>query len=273
MANDIQNTMSIRKEDAKKYVLNKNNEVDFNILIPMSDELDLPSGSIIDLAIEIYDYRETGEDKALLERIKNCKKYYLKYPDNVEDLIKYEDEVQSKVYKDKNHFCYCERYVDLYTLGKQYIENVENYGSPEWYSWTHNNWGVKWNARDTKIKSINDDLYKITFITPWDTPIRWLKKLSTKCVFYLEWIDEPLNNGDHGEIYSNKKFYHEWIGEPLNDSDDHGEIYSNKKEGFIVNALPNTLFDDKGKRINQRKNPTIRFKDMCNKVTEWYNEE
>lgn len=248
MANDIENSMSIRKEDVKKYVLNKDNKVDFNILIPKSDELSLPADDYtINLAIEIYNYKETGEDKALLERIK-CKKYNANYPDNVEDLIKYEEEVQCRIYKDKNHPCYYERYVDLYTLGKQYIENIEKYGSPEWYSWCITNWGCKWNAYETKIEDINDDLYKITFTTPWKTAIPWLRILANKCPFYLEWIEEPLNIGDHGEIYCTGK-----------------EI--------AFNILPNTLRDENGNEIDQKNNPTIRFKDMCNKVTEWYNEE
>ena len=254
MANDIENTMSIRKEDAKKYVLNKDNEVDFNILIPMSDELDLPGEfsisngvSIVDLAIEIYEYKETGNDSDLLKRIENNKRYGVNYPDNVEDLIKYEEEI-CKVYKDKSHPCYCERYVDLYTLGKQYIENEKKYGYPEWHSWSCNNWGVKWNAYDTKIEDINDDLYKITFITPWDPAIPWLRILANKCPYYLEWINEPLNNGDHGEIYCTGK-----------------EI--------AFNLLPNTLHDENHNEIDQENNPTIRFKDMCNKVIEWYNEE
>lgn len=244
MANNIYNTMSINKDDAERYVLNGNNKVDFNILIPMSNDLSLPSGSITDIANEVYEYRETGNDSKLKERIARCKKYNVDYPEDVEEAIAFEEK-KYEYHKDKTNIMYCENYVDLYTLGKQYKENLEKYGSINWYDWSHKNWGCKWNARDTKIEDLSNDLYKIEFTTPWSPPELWLTELSSKCPFYNEWIEE---SGCHGY---------------------HGEIYSSNKDDIVIRDLDNTEFDDRGQYREADNPPTFTFDTMCNEVSVW----
>ena len=34
----------------------------------------------------------------------------------------------------------------LFNLGKQYNENINNYGYGDWYDWSVANWDTKWNA-------------------------------------------------------------------------------------------------------------------------------
>ena len=47
------------------------------------------------------------------------------------------------------------------------------YGADNWYDWSINNWGTKWNAYDIHIV---DD--QVTFHTAWSTPFRAMVKLS-----------------------------------------------------------------------------------------------
>lgn len=55
----------------------------------------------------------------------------------------------------------------------------------DWYNWSINNWGTKWNA--TKV-----DEY--TFDTAWATPKPWLEKLAQHIDFVLWFADEDLGS-------------------------------------------------------------------------------
>ena len=60
-------------------------------------------------------------------------------------------------------------------LGKQLFDNVQTYGSLDWYEWCVKNWGTKWNA-DTL--SVSDD--EIIFNTAWSPSEPIIKELSSK---------------------------------------------------------------------------------------------
>ena len=45
----------------------------------------------------------------------------------------------------------------------------EKYGKNNWYHWSIDNWGTKWNAVDTRVE-LNDGSLYYTFDTAWDCP-------------------------------------------------------------------------------------------------------
>ena len=45
----------------------------------------------------------------------------------------------------------------------------EKYGKNNWYHWSIDNWGTKWNAVDTRVE-LNDSSLYYTFDTAWDCP-------------------------------------------------------------------------------------------------------
>ena len=47
----------------------------------------------------------------------------------------------------------------------------------DWYNFCNDKWGCKWDAREVDIVSDDDDYIEIRFITPWDMPRAWYKKL------------------------------------------------------------------------------------------------
>ena len=51
-------------------------------------------------------------------------------------------------------------------LGK---EEEEKYGDNNWYRWSIDNWGTKWNAVGTRVELKDGSLY-YTFDTAWDCP-------------------------------------------------------------------------------------------------------
>jgi hypothetical protein len=60
-------------------------------------------------------------------------------------------------------------------LGK---EEREKYGENNWYDWSIENWGTKWNAYETQINYDGEEELEIEFETAWDTPRPIIKKLS-----------------------------------------------------------------------------------------------
>jgi hypothetical protein len=68
-------------------------------------------------------------------------------------------------------------------------------GHHDWYSWSVDNWGTKWNASRVDIDdtSIEYGLIEITFETAWDAPVLVLKKLFgmfPALTFRCEWRHE-----------------------------------------------------------------------------------
>ena len=61
-----------------------------------------------------------------------------------------------------------------------YRKNVSKYGHGNWYSWSIDKWGTKWNACDTYINDIQDNYFDFSFNTAWAPPMPLLKALSEK---------------------------------------------------------------------------------------------
>ena len=51
-------------------------------------------------------------------------------------------------------------------LGK---EEEEKYGDNNWYRWSIDNWGTKWNSVDTRVEE-NGSTLSYNFMTAWDCP-------------------------------------------------------------------------------------------------------
>ena len=58
---------------------------------------------------------------------------------------------------------------ELYEAGKKYWDCYEQYGHCDWYSWSIENWGTKWDACDVDVEEDEDEV-RIFFTTAWDYP-------------------------------------------------------------------------------------------------------
>jgi hypothetical protein len=150
--------------------------IDFNTIIPMPDSLrETPSSSQIDLGIEILLYKRSGKEDEL--------KKYLGYTwvlkenvTTIDEFIKMAESKQMFNLKD------CEKA----------LENLEKYGHKDWYSWSIENWGTKWNSSDT----YRDDNY-LEFYTAWSLPepiIFELSKMFPKIQIGVEFADEDIGS-------------------------------------------------------------------------------
>ena len=57
---------------------------------------------------------------------------------------------------------------------------IAKYGSDNWYNWSINKWGTKWNAYNTLEARLNPKMTRATFLfhTAWSTPAPVIQKLS-----------------------------------------------------------------------------------------------
>ena len=70
---------------------------------------------------------------------------------------------------------------------------IKKFGADNWYRWSCDNWGTKWNACRTKIERVYDEEVTIVFETAWCTPspiIKKLKKTFKDLNISGGWIDE-----------------------------------------------------------------------------------
>ena len=56
-------------------------------------------------------------------------------------------------------------------------ENVRLYGAVDWYRWHIDNWGTKWDAKDTIVEQLDDQNFNVRFHTAWSPPIDWFEKI------------------------------------------------------------------------------------------------
>ena len=63
-------------------------------------------------------------------------------------------------------------------VGEKYVNLYEKYGACDWYKWSCENWGTKWNACDVCIDESSEDSVLITFNTAWDPPYPIYEKIA-----------------------------------------------------------------------------------------------
>lgn len=136
------NAVAVRREHLGKFV--KDGRVDFNLLRPMPESLNIVSGSIEWDAIAAA----TGTPEEELD---------MSYP------YRSNPDMGSMLPFDVENF------EDLIKLGEVYLENERKYGARTWYDWCCRNWGTKWNACRSTIREIGD-FAVMEFDTAWAAP-------------------------------------------------------------------------------------------------------
>lgn len=135
----------------------------------------------------------------------------------------------------------------------KYIRAIKETGYANWYGWSCEKWGTKWNAYDTNRISDN----KVQFQTAWSAPFPVLEALSKKFPeesVELRWADEDFGNnaGDimvlNGNVIEGRRYENgsdeakelalelHYDGE-LPDylcRDENGKIVSNEKEEEVL---------------------------------------
>ena len=147
----------------------RDNIFDFDRLIPMPKALNIESGSRSNLAYSYYML-------SVYDSIPNDS-----YTDEQTVRIRIENEDE-------------ESRTELFNLGKQIKDNIDRYGTADWYSWCIDNWGTKWSACD----AVRDGS-TMFFRTAWSWPEPIINKLAELCHgydvdFHGKWADEDCGN-------------------------------------------------------------------------------
>ena len=191
MPNWVTNWLTIRKQD-KNLVLNADEKVDFNILIPMPEELNntISGGDIKDCMA--YYFLKTHTKKEFVNSDYFSRNYALLKPrmTKKEMLEKLEERTDENPRMFDSELYGGEHKHTREEVGKYYVDLVEKYGTYDWYGWSISNWGCKWNARSSQICDESDDYLCLQFDTPWGCPDAWLEELANKIPYHLAWEEE-----------------------------------------------------------------------------------
>lgn len=207
MPNWVENAITIDSK-YRDYIVNSKGEVDFGIIFPMPESLQVEAGGSNDTDIYVYlsermtktleDVRKDPLSKLIHNQFSND--WLKEISERITDSEKDPEEIEK-----------------AYQRGSVLINNYKEYGAINWYNWCVANWGTKWNASDTEIW---DDT--ISFNTAWSSPTGWLSKLAAlKIPFTLEWEEEQgyygeyTSNGD-GNLYETESGFRD----PWGDEDD-----------------------------------------------------
>lgn len=182
MPNWTKNVLIFKKKEdfegfLSKYV-DEEGDVNFNRIILRPEELnDTISGGKIMECIACHLFSIEGKDKAL-EIVKEIDKNF--HVPNIE-LTAFE--IKAKL----RERCFNLRMFNSeyetgakkeYTpeeIGEHYYNLYLKYGHIDWYTWSCENWGTKWNACDTYI---DDKKMMISFDTAWSRPCGIYKKIA-----------------------------------------------------------------------------------------------
>ena len=141
-------------------------QVDFNTLIPMPPSLAIESGS----------RGETG---------------YKAYKEFVVQTLPLDDAAKEQLEAN-----FRDRFKDdpeIWELGKQYYENLMQYGATTWYDWCYDHWNTKWNAYE--CMTVEPEDRRLEFLTAWASVPPIVEAISKKfpdAVITYRWADENI---------------------------------------------------------------------------------
>lgn len=195
MPNWITNRVTLHGADQKEidkvidFLRSKDSEVDFNNIIPMPSEIrNTEAGSRADYAWAYYHARELGDYTEIDKMLDYAwvKREGIKTRDELLDSLS-ERHIEVCKYDSPSERLF-EGYEDIYKYGEWLYNLDKKYGCHEWYTWSCEHWGTKWNACDARREG-----NILIFETPWDGVPRLMLMVSEKfpqVVMDYEFADE-----------------------------------------------------------------------------------
>jgi len=155
-------------------------ELTFQGVLPRPPELDITSGSSVSDGI-LYLKAKDGDLSGINEYIKRDWTYkdelWNNEPNNSK-LYEKDTPVKEKI-KIAMDFLEDKLEVNDLTHARTALENIKKHGSKDWYDWSINNWGTKWDA-STNDTDYDDNWLNISFDTAWSPPEPWIQAVSKK---------------------------------------------------------------------------------------------
>lgn len=198
----------------------KEYQFDFNKITPMPEELNIISGSVTQRAIDIYlsflnpDNKNIGvenSDYELFNKQKQLLKTGSRFGNHRDNLTLEQINETLNNLSNEEGIKTLDEFIEY---GKKALLNIEKFGFQDWYSWSIENWGTKWNACHN-IYDVENTPSEIVFDTAWGNVSDLILKLSTmfpenefEYEFAEEWIGSQVGsmsfkNGEllHGAFF------------------------------------------------------------------------
>jgi len=80
------------------------------------------------------------------------------------------------------------------------LELIKKYGAGNWYDWSIQNWGCKWDTSDSHTPETIDNGMRFRFNTPWGPPDQWVINTIKKFPS-LEFTDSWIDDGGGAGIF------------------------------------------------------------------------
>lgn len=162
---------------------------DFNAVVPMPESLAIESGTTTDVGLWLIGHRNDIYSHAPIHAARLAG-----VPNS-----KHTREELCVILREKGHDCI--------RFAEAYVENVRLYGHGDWYSWSCDKWGTKWNSYDCVWYADN----LVRFSTAWASPrpvFEALHKLFPRVAIEVLWTDE----GDSDDVAHRYVMSPHWAG-------------------------------------------------------------
>lgn len=148
----------------------KSMQFDFNKIIPMPEDLKIEFSTKSDNALSLYltkvspyvEYFGEDNDKLSYDEFNDIKNNISKHLMCSHSLTLNEDSLTKVLEK------YNDELDSMLKLGERQVNNVMRYDAVNWYEWSINNWGTKWNSSSLEI---DEKKQTLSFETAWDPAI------------------------------------------------------------------------------------------------------
>ena len=188
--------LKFKKENFKDLGEDNDTQVlTFNAAVPMPDTLRITSGTTTDRAIA-YLLAKTKDDYTEIDKIAGYqfapKHYSFKKGDEINlKRLKILKVMEKEVTKSEIE------------EGEKALLNEKMYGHKDWYNWSIDNWGTKWDAGESETNHDTENELHVSFDTAWSPPTPWLQKVTEKyklLKFTLEYTEEGM--GFEGKTFA-----------------------------------------------------------------------
>lgn len=234
MPNWSRNTLKVSADyraDVFSFIKSQESLFDFNKIIPMPEELDLPDSSLggvgeaalygvdIEEVLERVQFKKAGivtREQLLAHLESNEELTYTAddHPANEMFGIKAGEILPVIRNADK---------IEALELGERYYLNRLKYGAKTWFYWRAQNWGTKWNASEVELSEHHETGEPVIwFETAWAPPMPIIEKLSREFPEAVIRIDFSIEGSfvyghytfQGGEVIEQESKEWEWEEEP-----------------------------------------------------------
>ena len=209
MPNWVRNrVVALNPQELKKHIIDESGAVDFNMVIPMPNDLEITSGSYSYEAQNSIYFSEYTKQK-IEKQVKVDKLLAVHYDSNktqqefLDECLE-DNKILAEIRKIKSLKLRGENKTSASNVAEAYDTfikgyfNVQRYGSKDWYDWRIKNWGTKWNASDS---SFDEETGVIEFDTAWSMPENIFRALSHFTPLRVVYADEDLGSNCGMEDY------------------------------------------------------------------------